>query len=582
MKRLFVLVTRSYKYGGYCVAGFDAETKAWVRLVAGSDPSNNEIPKNIFDPFDDLDILEVETLGESPYGCQSENVVLDLNTPPVRRGKLDFSELLRPPRLARSSSLFGNLSSSLSEDEVAKQQYSLGLFPVENLRFQYAEGDDGKVRYRGSFFHRGMRYSGLTVTDPVFRKDEFAGQAIQRALVAVSLPALPYVNGKYYKFIAKIFPLTKEEAGSAVDFSSISAPHVPLFARDYPSSSKDAPARAVHFLQALAEGRDPDTNAVLDPTLLLSPSYAAWLKYAASLVPSGEPSEGRNKNSPSKDGIDRKKTYLLQEAVQKIRFHDDFVSASAIKDAVNAVREPYGKQLTAVEVGTFFENAGMIERGNGLRKRRLPTELGAEYGIVAEKRLSSRIGGTYTILFYGKKAQQFFLDNIEQCVNVLDVPLRAGEARSEEKNTSEEKSTETRSQNSSKSMGKNSEFPWTEEEDEQLKAESENGLSLYEIAKLHGRSSLTVRQRLLKLGYTQGTLETDRRWAKWLPEEDFALRQEVSNGIPIKEIVRLHGRNRSAIQARMQKLGLLQENNGGSDVGSGPFEEKNGEGPSEQ
>ena len=223
MKKRFVLITRSYKYGGYCVAGFDAETKGWIRLVASADPSSSEIPKGVFDKFGDLDILEVETRGEGVYGCQAENHILDLSVPPVRCGRLTFYELLSAPYLSKTPYIFGNPLSSLSETEIYRQRSSLGLFLVNSLRFNYYEGDDGKPHYRSDFIYRGAVYTGISVTDPVYRRDEFAGQALEHALVAVSLPAVPYSNGKYYKFIAKIFPLTADAAARA-EFLRILAP----------------------------------------------------------------------------------------------------------------------------------------------------------------------------------------------------------------------------------------------------------------------------------------------------------------------------------------------------------------------
>ena len=159
MKKSFVLITRSYKYGGYCVAGFDTETKRWIRLVSSSDLSGNEIPKSVFEPFDDLDILEVETVGAQPYGCQTENYVLDMTVPPKRVGKFSFYELLSPAYVNRTPFLLGNPLSSLSAEEIARQNVSLGLFFVRSLFFDYYAGDDGKWHYRSHFLYGGRQYS---------------------------------------------------------------------------------------------------------------------------------------------------------------------------------------------------------------------------------------------------------------------------------------------------------------------------------------------------------------------------------------------------------------------------------------
>ena len=228
----------------------------------------------------------------------------------------------------------------------------------------------------------------------------------------MSLPASPYPNGKYYKFVAKIFPLSAAEAERLEKMAPpVSRPHPRSFARNYPDASQESIPRAVHFLQALAEGRDPDTGAVLDPVLILSPAYEAWLRYCAKAV--AKASHGGAGKS------DNKATYLLRENVEKIVLSDDPITASNLSERVNAVREPYGKKLTAVAIGAFFLEAGMLREEGTDHKRKFPTELGRKYGIGTEQRITGE-GVRYFIVLYGRAAQQFFVDNLERCVEVLD------------------------------------------------------------------------------------------------------------------------------------------------------------------
>ncbi len=415
MKKSFVLITRSYKYGGYCVAGFDLETKGWIHLVSSAEPTGSEIPKPFFEPFDDLDILEVETKGKVPCGCQTENFLLDLSVPPRKAGKFSFYELLSPAYVLSTPFLLGNGSSGLSEEEIKRQHTSLGLYAVENLLFDFYLGDDGKKHYRCKFRYMGRGYSEISVIDPIYRKDGFQGQTIAHALLAVSLPAVPYQTGKYYKFIAKIFPLTAEEATrlKAVVPSNF-APHSRIFAKDYPDSSKESALRAVHFLQSLSEGRDPDTNAVLDSTMIFSPSYAAWLRYCAEKL------EGTAKRIEEKQ-FGQMPTCILRKNIERIPVSDEPASASEIARRITELCEPYGKKLTAVMVGNFFLQAGMLKEEGELHKRKVPTELGMEYGITTEYR-NNAAGIRFFIVLYGRAAQRFFVDNLEHCVKVLESP----------------------------------------------------------------------------------------------------------------------------------------------------------------
>lgn len=488
MKKSFILITRSYKHGGYCVAGFDAETKKWIRLVSSVDPSQNEIPKGIFDGFGDLDILEIETLGGIPFGCQIENFLLDLNVPPVRRGRLAFFELFAAPYLSSAFNILGNPLSALTEEEMQRQRGSLGLFQVDSLRFDYYNGDDDKLHYRSEFLYRGTAYSGISVTDPVYRRDEFAGQTIEHALLVVSLPAVPYPNGKYYKFIAKIFPLAAGEAG-CTERTAVSAPHPRNFSQNFPDASEESTARAAVFLQALSEGRDPETGEGLDPARILSPSYAAWLRYCATLVGKAEKSAGAR----SEKGL----VYLRRERIGEISISDEPITASKLCERVNAVREPYGKKLTAVSVGAFFVEAGMLASDEG-QKQKFPTDLGNAYGIDTEMR-SSAGGAQYSVVLYGRAAQQYLLDNIEIFVTVIDVPSSVPPAspdRGEAQRTRSEEWKKPSAAPTDRSWER-----WDRNEQDALVREYASRLRLEEIAKRHRRSVAAIAARLKMLGF---------------------------------------------------------------------------------
>ena len=283
--------------------------------------------------------------------------------------------------------------------------------------------------------------------------------------------------------------------------------------------------RAAHFLQSLAEGRDPDTNAVLDPVLVLSPSYAAWFRYCAQAV---------EKASPRKESrrADKKTAYLLRENIKKIQLTDDPVSASKLAERVNAVCEPAGKKLTAVAVGAFFLEAGMLKEDGTEHKCKIPTELGRKYGVFSEMRISQR-GIRYFAVLYGRAAQQFFLDNLERCVAVLDAPLdvpAAGAVRGE--------------------------LPWTKKDENTLKTRFKEGAGVGELGRELGRTPNFIRKRLCALGLNVGTEERDRSWGHWDEREQEELVREYASGLHLEEIAKLHKRSVVAITARLKLLNI--------------------------
>ena len=83
MIKQICILTKSYKHGGYCVAGIDLETGEWIRLVASDDLDTNEIPKSFmlysdFTPCKPLDVVSVDIIEELPGDIQPENVLVNL------------------------------------------------------------------------------------------------------------------------------------------------------------------------------------------------------------------------------------------------------------------------------------------------------------------------------------------------------------------------------------------------------------------------------------------------------------------------------------------------------------------------
>lgn len=275
MEKQFVLMTRSYKYGGYCVAGFDAETGRWMRLVASEDPAKSEIPKAVFEGFDFLDILKVEVRSLPPCLCQTENFLLDMKIPPVRIGNFPFARLLDKLFLSGENLLFGNARAYLSEREIADMPYSLALVKADRVHLGYYRDEEGKKRFPCKFFYRGTEYSDITVTDPVYRVDALAGEDFPHALIVVSLPAVPYKNGKYYKFAARILPIS-EKLSEHIDA------HLPEGEEEAEEEGREGKTveEVRAFLQALAEGKDLLTGESIE----VPEEYKTMFRLAAERV----------------------------------------------------------------------------------------------------------------------------------------------------------------------------------------------------------------------------------------------------------------------------------------------------------
>jgi len=105
---------------------------------------------------------------------------------------------------------------------------------------------------------------------------------------------------------------------------------------------------------------------------------------------------------------------------------------------------------------------------------------------------------------------------------------------------------------------------WTKEEVEQLKAEFEEGKTVLEIAELHRRKENGIRFRLVKHGLLedkeiQKQLDKVSRIGKrWTEEEDNQLKAEVEQGKTITEIAELHKRKERGVWVRLVETKLVE------------------------
>jgi hypothetical protein len=146
MKKQICIMTKSLKDHDYCVAGIDLKSGAWIRLV--STEQGDAFDKNM---LDDLGIN-----------------VLDKN-------------------------------------EVKGIGHSLELIEVKNLAFDTCLKGDGKNHHKVVFEYNNERYN-LALTDPKLRIEGLDSWFMQRAIVVISIPPIPYGECElYYKFVAKVF-----------------------------------------------------------------------------------------------------------------------------------------------------------------------------------------------------------------------------------------------------------------------------------------------------------------------------------------------------------------------------------------
>ena len=202
-----VVLTKSSKYGGNCVAGIDLINGNWVRLVTEDDASHGAVSDEDLICKDGrsievLDVIDAPVLGICNDPVQPENVLLDLDTYIEIRGRMSIDEVVKIHPLEIKRNILGNDYGYITEARVNTVGYSLIIVEVFDLVISQEENPYGKPKTKARFIYQETEYENMSVTDYKFYSIQ-SGTKFKRAILVVSI-GTPY-NGKYYKFVSAIF-----------------------------------------------------------------------------------------------------------------------------------------------------------------------------------------------------------------------------------------------------------------------------------------------------------------------------------------------------------------------------------------
>lgn len=207
MYRDIVVLTKSRKLGGHCIAGIDIHTGEWVRPVA---TYNYEHQKTLFaddamyDNGREVEVLDVVRVPIKAQPLRSiyqpENVAVMYKAPWEKLGEMAFAEVLRRFPQEEPEFIYDDTRHKFPEEERCWRDFgSLLLVPVEDVLISTLEGYKTKVNL--SYHGREYRYLSLTDTDlEGIEEQYFPG----RSYVVVSLAETAY-KGYFFKYVAKVF-----------------------------------------------------------------------------------------------------------------------------------------------------------------------------------------------------------------------------------------------------------------------------------------------------------------------------------------------------------------------------------------
>lgn len=225
MFKKLIILTKSRKHGGYCIAGVDIHTGEWIRIISDDiESSTDEITERQLtyingQVVDILNIVKVKCKEFKPYYYQPENYVLDSSTQFTKLGEASLRDVLNIHGFEKKDFIYFNsdyrVENSFINNMDDKNKYSLVLIKVTNPSVNVSVkpwSSCGEKSVTLSFFYNHYHYNYFRITDDDFASEYHENECGNYQLhgnyaLVISLGELYKINSSHYKLIAKIFEL---------------------------------------------------------------------------------------------------------------------------------------------------------------------------------------------------------------------------------------------------------------------------------------------------------------------------------------------------------------------------------------
>ena len=213
MKKRLIVLTKSPMHkeidgemmSGVCVVAFCPEDRCLIRLT--QEPNGAPLNGRCVRRFSVLDEIKTEIKLEKPTPPQNENVLIHPEgIHRLGRSKISISEIEKICVSGVSPRFMDDPHAVL--DSVSSFDHSVEIVLAKKITLVWGME---KRRPRASFMIDNTRHMYYRVTDPELELAKPAGEeqvkTIDEAYLVVSIPNVPFAkDGKYYKFIAAVFP----------------------------------------------------------------------------------------------------------------------------------------------------------------------------------------------------------------------------------------------------------------------------------------------------------------------------------------------------------------------------------------
>lgn len=211
MKKDVIILTKSIKRGGYCVAGIDVNSGKWVRIV--SDNVRNEHAILDSDMIysdgtvaDILDIVRIDFLRSAATPIQPENLLLNDSVQWIKLGKTNLSDVVSIHPYENPDFIFYNCDKSVALSDIKPTNHS-SLFLIEVPQSYIYIKTFERKRFNLNFTYNQREYQYISITDERIRNmyaDKPDGSYPCRNNIPVVFSLADMYEGRYYKIAAQL------------------------------------------------------------------------------------------------------------------------------------------------------------------------------------------------------------------------------------------------------------------------------------------------------------------------------------------------------------------------------------------
>jgi hypothetical protein len=211
MEKKIIILTKSKKHSGYCVAGIDYETGEWIRLVSSDLETEGAVPWEDLqcsngETLEVYDIIMCRLLRKCGTIVQPENCLYDETVKWEKVGKSNLDEVIKIHGYDSVEYVFENEDTKLPADWIFSGNPSLCLLKVKDASIWVKTFEDKKISLNFTYDDIQYKYMSISQIDLLnyYRNKTDDSYPLGTVTVVFSLTDKYYWNGKYYKVVAQI------------------------------------------------------------------------------------------------------------------------------------------------------------------------------------------------------------------------------------------------------------------------------------------------------------------------------------------------------------------------------------------